>query len=75
MITFRHKGDFSKATQYFEKLQHIEKLNVLNKYGQQGVSALKSATPVESGLTASSWYYEIKSDKNSVVIFRGRRCC
>ena len=29
------------------------------QYGREGVAALASATPVDSGLTASSWYYEI----------------
>jgi hypothetical protein len=37
-------------------------LNVLDKYGKQGVKALKRATPVDTGLTADSWYYEIITD-------------
>ena len=60
MIKFRHKGDFSKTTRYFEKAKNGARLKALDKYGQAGVAALASATPVESGLTASSWYYEIK---------------
>lgn len=60
MIRFRHKGDFSKTTRYFEKVRNAARLKTLEKYGQAGVDALASATPVESGLTASSWYYEIK---------------
>lgn len=31
----------------------------LSKYGQIGVAALAAATPVESGETKESWYYEI----------------
>lgn len=61
MITFRHKGDFSKLTRYFERLKEAIKLGILNKYGQEGVSALSSATPVESGKTASSWSYEVEN--------------
>lgn len=60
MITFRHKGDFSKSRRYFERLKEVAKLSILDKYGQIGVNALASATPVDSGLTASSWYYQIE---------------
>ena len=68
MIKFRHKGDFSKATRYFEKLKETVRLGVLDKYGREGVAALASATPVDSGQTASSWYYEIVRKNGSVRI-------
>ena len=54
MISFRHKGDFSKATSYLEKIKEAAKLGILDEYGRAGVAALSSATPVESGKTASS---------------------
>ena len=59
MITFRHKGDFSKTTRFLERAKHAVRLADLDRFGREGVAALASATPVESGLTASSWYYEI----------------
>ena len=68
MITFRQKGDFSKLTWYLEKVKEAAKVGVLDKYGQAGVAALSSATPIESGLTAQSWYYEIEHTKSSAVI-------
>lgn len=68
MITFRQKGDFSKLTRYLERAKQKVHLGDLDKFGRAGVSALASATPIDSGLTASSWYYEIKSSKESVVI-------
>lgn len=68
MITFRQKGDFSKATHYFEKLKETAKLGVLDKYGREGVAALASATPTETGLTASSWSYTIERQNGSVAI-------
>ena len=67
-ITFRQKGDFSKASQYLERLKEAAKLGVLDKYGREGVAALASATPTETGLTASSWTYEIERKGNSVSI-------
>lgn len=68
MITFRQKGDFSKLSRYLEKVKEAAKVGALDKYGQAGVAALSSATPVESGLTAQSWYYEIEHTKSSAVI-------
>lgn len=68
MITFRQKGDFSKLSKYLERVKEAAKVGVLDKYGQAGVAALSSATPIESGLTAQSWYYEIEHTKSSAVI-------
>ena len=65
MISFRHKGDFSKADRYLEKLKESVKLGVLDKYGRAGVAALSSATPVDTGLTANSWFYEIEHSSGS----------
>lgn len=68
MISFRQKGDFSKLNRYFERLRESINIGVLDKYGRAGVAALASATPTETGLTASSWYYEIKRQNGSVSI-------
>lgn len=61
MIRIKQKGDFSKATRYFERVKEASRLKILHEYGRRGVAALKSATPVDSGKTAESWYYEIVS--------------
>ncbi len=42
--------------------------NILHQAGQAGVVALISATPVDSGLVASSWGYEIKRTRNGVLL-------
>ena len=68
MISFRQKGDFSKLTSYLEKAKSATRLSDLDKYGRDGVVALSSATPVESGKTAYSWYYTIEHKKGSVTI-------
>lgn len=68
MISFRQKGDFSKLNRYLERVKEAAKIGVLDKYGQAGVAALSSATPVESGKTASSWNYEIKRQNGSVSL-------
>ena len=68
MISFRQKGDFSKLTRYFERVKKTARLSILDKYGREGVAALSSATPVDSGETASSWYYEITNKNGSIKI-------
>lgn len=68
MISFTQKGDFSKLNRYFEKLREAAKIGVLDKYGREGVAALSSATPVDSGLAAGSWYYEIERSATSARI-------
>ena len=42
---------------------------ILEKYGQMGVSALASATPIDSGTTAESWGYEISIGKEEATIY------
>lgn len=68
MISFRQKGDFSKLTRYLERIKEAVRRTDLDKYGREGVAALASATPVDSGMTASSWYYEIERGSTSTVI-------
>ena len=68
MISFRHQGDFSKFTRFLEKAKQTVRIGDLDRYGREGVAALASATPVDSGTTANSWYYEIKHEAGSVTI-------
>ena len=68
MIGFRQKGDFSKTTSYLTKLKSSTRLEALDRYGKQGVAALASATPVDTGLTARSWEYKIERTATSVSL-------
>lgn len=68
MISFRQKGNFTKLTCFFEKAKEVVKLGDLDRYGREGVAALKSATPVDTGLTADSWSYKIERGKGMVSI-------
>ena len=68
MIRFRQKGDFSKLTRFLERAKESVKIGDLDKYGREGVAALSSATPIDSGKTANSWSYEIINKNGSVMI-------
>ena len=61
MITFRQKGDFSKFTRFLERAKEAFRLGDLDKYGREGVAALASATPIDTGETAKSWYYTLEN--------------
>ncbi|MEG1515800.1 MAG: HK97 gp10 family phage protein [Clostridia bacterium] len=60
MISFKHRGSFSKVEKFLNQMQGAKYLNLLSQYGQEGVAALAAATPVDSGETARSWTYEIE---------------
>lgn len=68
MIKFSHKGDFSKTIRFLKNAKKAIRLETLDKYGKEGVSALASATPVDSGKTANSWHYKIIKQKDLVRI-------
>lgn len=68
IITFKSKGDFSKLDKFFIRMLSPMKIDILNRTGREGVKALSSATPVDSGLTASSWYYEIENQNGNISI-------
>ena len=68
MINFRQTGDWSKTTNFMKRLKQRKYLSFLDKYGQRGVDALSSATPVDTGKTANSWSYEIRNNNKKVSI-------
>lgn len=59
MIKISHKGDFTKTTRFLKNAKMFDPYKVLDRYGKAGVAALSAATPVDTGLTAASWSYEI----------------
>ena len=66
MIKIRQKGDFKRLTSFLENAKEGLNIGILDKYGKKGVAALSSATPIDTGLTASSWFYKIEN-KNGVA--------
>lgn len=68
MISFRQRGDFSRTTNFLKKAEKVSLMSTLDKYGRRGVAALSSATPIETGKTANSWYYEIVKSNGSIAL-------
>lgn len=69
MITLTVKGDYKKTRRMLEKAEHMNINSILNKYGKEGVEALRLATPVDSGKTADSWGYRVSQDRNGASIY------
>lgn len=69
MIVLKNKGDFSKTTNFLKRITKLDYKSILSKYGKMGVDALAKATPIDTGLTASSWSYEIVEDDGGATIY------
>lgn len=68
MIRIHHRGNFNNLERFFNKVTSRSYLNVLEKYGQMGVEALRKSTPVDTGKTADSWTFEISQTKDATSI-------
>lgn len=68
LMTFKQQGDFKKLSSFLERMKKPLKKTTLDKYGKEGVRALMAATPVDTGLTASLWHYDINMSKDSSSI-------
>ena len=71
MFSLSSSGSTDRTEKWLKKLADGEIFNALQRYGQEGVNALAAATPVESGQTANSWYYEIIQNGSSWSIVWG----
>lgn len=68
MIYATSQGTFDKTTKFLEMMKSGKVYDILNSYGQQGVDALSSATPQDSGETAHSWGYQVNYSKSRASI-------
>lgn len=69
MIGITSEGDFKNTEKFLKKVKEGRYMDVLDKYGNVGVSALAQATPKRTGKTAASWGYEIQKERGGYVIY------
>ena len=62
MIKMTHKGSFRNAERFFDNSKDLSRRlrTAFERYGAEGVEALRSATPKDSGATANGWSYVIE---------------
>jgi hypothetical protein len=68
MISATTGGSTKKTEAFLHFLQSDRMFNRLDSGGRQGVDALSSATPVETGETAHAWSYDVKNNRSSHVV-------
>ena len=68
MISITSKGDYKRTLDFLNRSRRGDVFPDLNSYGRIGVNALRRVTPVDTGLTASSWDYRIIKGKHGPTI-------
>lgn len=68
MVSFSSSGDWSKTQRWLASIQRGQFFRALEQYAQRGTDALKSATPVDSGLTSESWQHRVQAGPGSAKI-------
>lgn len=59
MAMFSVSGSFNNLIRFLDFGRRKRMFDRLEALGQQGVDALRAATPIDSGETANAWSYEI----------------
>lgn len=68
MFSVESHGSFNKTQSFLTNLGKIDITRILHSKGQEGVTALESVTPHDTGLAATSWYYEVSGSRNGFQI-------
>lgn len=68
MISFTTTRSGGRVEDFLRKLSRGDIYRGIDALAQRGVAALESATPVDSGLAAGSWSYQITRGRGSLTI-------
>lgn len=68
MLSLVTSGDFKNAESFLNKMKRRNVEKILRKYGEAGVEMLADATPFDTGMTESSWDYDIEASNGRYKI-------
>lgn len=68
MLSISTSGSWDRSENILKRILDLDIISILRRYGELGVNALSNATPMDTGRTAGSWYYEIEYSKGSQAI-------
>lgn len=68
MIHFKHRGSFNNLEKFLTRSSKLDLQRIIEPYAKEGIEALRAATPIDSGETASAWNYSIESSGKSFKI-------
>lgn len=66
MIKIRTRGNYNNTKRVINNVLKKKYVTRLESLAREGVTALSSATPVDSGKTAASWDYTIVVSRNKI---------
>ena len=66
-VIVKHRGSFQETTETLTRAQQARFRSILEKYGARGVELLSQATPRDTGLTASSWGFEVGVSRSGMA--------
>lgn len=69
MISIESTGSFKNIKGFFRRTKRKNFRNVLEYYGEKGVMALALETPMDTGITATSWTYEIEEEHGQIALY------
>jgi hypothetical protein len=68
MLSVKSEGNWKKTLGWLDEVSSGGIYSGLDRYGKMGVDALASATPVDTGSTASAWDYRIIRNRRGATI-------
>ena len=69
IITVENYGKFTDTNKFLSNIRNFKFNKILQKYGKLGVSALRAATPTDTGETADAWDYEIVQNGSTISLY------
>lgn len=69
ILKVTQRGNFQKTERFLSGLKQLHYARKLKHYGEKGVTALKAATPKDTGKTSESWSYKIVEEPGRTTIY------
>lgn len=69
MIRFSASGNTDRTDAFLDAMIRGDQYDNIDKFAEEGVNALRAATPRETGETADSWTYEVDRSGGGVTIW------
>ena len=67
-ISFSSSGSFKNTERFLQAMKRQDMYTKLDSLAKKGVEALRQATPVDEGVTAAAWGYEVQKYRGGARI-------
>ena len=67
-ISIKSTGSTKNVEGFFKRTKQQNFVDILEYYAQRGLDALALETPVDTGVTAASWGYEIIQEEGRITL-------